>query len=396
MASHRNCCAGAANLQYTLDFNEDDVFLSIVPLHHILGTIGDFIMPMSVGASVSYCEGLQHLPRNIKETRPTTLFTAPAIVEGIYKQIWFTLKKTGKAEQIQQLIAENNFSLEQSREVFKEIYDGVLGGRLKMFANGGAAISPEVVKGWRDFGVLALTGWGLTETLAPISCEGPEHIRNNSAGLIVPNTEWKILNPDENGHGEIVIKGPSVMLGYYEDEEATKEAFTEDRYLHTGDFVNVDKDNFIYILGRLKNIIKTKNGELVFPEELELLLTANPYVKECLVFAKAMEGSDDSVVATSVFPDKDAIREKFGDIDDAQIVKIMNEQIQSFNSDMPPSKVIWDVTVRDTEFEKTPSRKIKRYGDNLPPQAAHTASMAGSVQDISTSNTAPKADHDLR
>jgi len=359
MLSHKNLCSNVAGVQTLLKFDETDTFLSVLPMHHSYEATIGFLTPISVGASVGFCEGLKYITKNLQELKPTILTCVPAIVEGIYRKSWIAIEQAGKKEEIEKVLSQGELSVEKARTIFKNIYEG-LGGRLRLFLCGAATSAPEVVKGMRNFGVFTLTGYGLTEASPVVTLNQIENYRDASIGLCIPTIQMRVDNPNAEGVGELVVKGPNVMIGYYEDEEQTK-AVLEDGWLRTGDLVYVDDDGFIYVAGREKNVIITKNGKNVYPEEMEVLLSLNKYIKECVIFAKELKRKEDSTVAVSIFPDMEKINEDYGKISEEKVLELIKEQVREFNKTQVSYKVIKYVELRNTEFAKTTSMKIKRY-----------------------------------
>lgn len=363
MLSHKNYCTEIQGILRMVKFTENDVFFSIVPYHHNLGQIADFLMPLSVRASIGHCEGLRYIAKNMQELKPSVVSCAPAIAEMFLRQIWGAIEKAGKKEQIEQLLSKSELTIEQSREIFKEILQG-FGGELRVLPCSGASLPPEVAKGLRNFGIDSAVAYGLTETTAGISISQLGNLNNNSVGILMPGVQMSIDNPNKEGVGEFLLKWDGLMIGYYEDEQSTKEALTEDGFLRTGDLGYVDKDGFLYISGRKKNVIITKNGRNVFPEELEEVLLQSQYIKECLVFEKELKTrvKEDLIIAVSVFPDFEKITTDFGDIDKAEISRMLKDEIAKFNESLPPYKAIKHLDeLRETPFPRTTSGKIKRY-----------------------------------
>lgn len=261
-------------------------------LHHTYECVCGFLMPLYLGASIAYCEGLKYIVKNLSEARPTMFLCVPLIVESLHKKIWQNAKKSGKADTLRRMIAMNKkmkkIGIDLAPIFFKKIH-ALFGGRMRIIICGGAAIDPDILQGIRDFGINAVQGYGLTEC-APICALNPDkYPKNDAAGYPPPGFELKIHNPDpETGIGEICTKGGNVMLGYYKNPEATAEVI-RDGWFHTGDIGYLDEDNYVHITGRIKNVIITKNGKNVYPEEIENYLARIPYVNESLVWGKESE-----------------------------------------------------------------------------------------------------------
>jgi long-chain acyl-CoA synthetase len=250
------------------------------------------------------------------------------------------------------------------RKVFKEIFDGV-GGNLRLVVSAAAPIDKKVGKWYSDLGVLFLQGYGLTET-SPISAVTPDYdARIGSAGKTIINGKVKVDDPDEKGEGELLISTNTLMLGYYEDEEATKEVIEYDkdgtRWFHSGDIGYVDNDDYIYITGRIKNVIVTQNGKNIYPEELELMLSNVEEIQECMVYGKEVEGENELIVTCRALPNYDKIKETYGEKTDKEIFDILWDKIKEINKKVTTYKVIKGLEIKDGEFIKTTTKKIKRF-----------------------------------
>ena len=281
-----------------------DRLMSILPLHHTYESTIGFLLPMATGSSIGVCEGLKYIQPNMKELQPTALLTVPLLVETLYKKIDANIKKSKKDGLVKSMIHVTNalkaVGIDIKRKVFKEIYDN-LGGKIRIIVSAAVPIDAKIGRWVQDIGINFLQGYGLTET-SPIAALTPEfEPKVGSAGKPVICAEIKIDNPNENGEGEVLIKSKTLMLGYYENEEATKEAI-QDGWFHSGDIGYLDEDGFLYITGRCKNVIVTQNGKNIDPEEIELLLGKIPEIKECMVYGKEGEG-DELIISVKVIPD---------------------------------------------------------------------------------------------
>ena len=276
-------------------------------------------------------------------------------------KIWAGIEKQGKTKLVKTMIKITNAmgkpGKKLKKKVFKSIYE-TFGGNIRLFIAGAAAINPEVSKGYQDLGILALQGYGLSEC-APIVALNPNTCpKDDAAGLPLFNTDVKIVDKNDEGVGEIVTKGEHVMLGYYKNEEATKEVM-KDGYFHTGDLGYIDEDGFVHITGRKKNVIITKNGKNVYPEEIESIINDLEYVKESMVYGKKED--DDITLTVQLLPDIEKIKEEFGEIDLEEIKKIIWKDIKKINENLVVYKRIKNLELRDKDFEKTTTMKIKRY-----------------------------------
>jgi long-chain acyl-CoA synthetase len=367
MLSHRNICTNIMSVCRTVATKSSDVSLSILPLHHTFECTLGFLAMIYSGAAIAFNEGLKHISKNFREARPTYLMAVPLLVENMYKKIWDQAgKKTGKKTLLKGALIVSGilydvFEIDIRRILFKSIHMN-LGGRLRLLIIGGAAVDPDVSKAFRKFGIRVLQGYGLTECSPLVTGNRDSAFRDNSVGLPLPDVQVKIDNADKKGIGEIITKGDNVMLGYYKNEEATAKCL-KDGWFHTGDLGKVDGNGFFYITGRLKNVIIAKNGENIFPEEVEAYINKSPYVLESMVTGNLDKGSGETKVSAHIFPDIEAIKEKFKlvSVSKEDILSIINDVIRSVNSNMPLYKRVRAYTIRDTEFAKTTTQKIKRY-----------------------------------
>ncbi len=344
---------------------EDRVF-SVLPLHHTYESTIGFLYPMAMGASIAVCQGLRHIASDMKETSPTAIIAVPLLIESLYKKINQGIEKSGKATAVKSMISLTNglknLGIDVKRKVFKDIYEN-LGGRLRIVVSAAAPIDAKVGKWLEDIGILFLQGYGLTET-APIAALTPDFdTRVGSAGKSVVWDEIKIDNPNERGEGEILIKGKTVMLGYYEDPKATSDAI-KDGWFHSGDIGYMDEDGFIYITGRSKNVIVTQNGKNIYPEEIENLLSKVEEIAECMVYGKEVAGEKELIITARVIPDREMIKEIHGDnLSEEQIYKIIWEQIKKVNRKLTNYKTVKKLEIKSDEFEKTSTMKIKRFAE---------------------------------
>lgn len=367
MLSHKNICYNVHQQCQMIDIEKEDIFLSMLPIHHVYECVCGFLTPLYRGAAVAYCEGLRYIQKNMQEAHVSVFLSVPLVFETLYRKIWEGIDKQGKTKLVKIMIKFTNvldkIGIHLKHKVFKEIYEQ-LGGNARLFIAGAASVSPEVSKGFRDFGILTLQGYGLTEC-APIVCLNRDiYYKDDAIGLPLVGSEVKIDNVNEDGIGEICTKGDHVMLGYYENEEATKEVL-KDGWFYTGDLGYMDKDGFIHMTGRKKNVLITKNGKNVYPEEIEGLLNDNEYIKESMVYAKK-EKNDTKIVADIIL-DKEYIEEKFKEDPktEEEIKSIVWEEVKKINQSLVIYKHVKEIRIREKEFEKTTTMKIKRYVENI-------------------------------
>jgi long-chain acyl-CoA synthetase len=362
MLSQKNICENAIGIVKKLKFTSEDSTLALLPFHHALPAVVMHVLVYS-GARYSFCDGLKYITQNLAEYECTVLVAVPAIIEVVYKRITKQIEKEGKTKLVKNMTKVTNvldkLNIKIKKNVFKDVHNA-LGGHIRMILSGAAAIDPKVLNGLKDLGLRVIQGYGLTETSPVLTVESDFAEKPGSSGKAIANVELKIADKDENGIGEIVAKGPNVMLGYYKNEEATKKVIDADGWCHTGDLGYLDKDGFLYITGRKKNVIVQKNGKNIFPEELETLINHIPFVKESIVYGRPTWDGDLDVCVKIVY-DKNEIKEVHGYKSEEDILKDMKEQIAKINENMPPYKHIRDVIVTDEELIKTTTAKVKRY-----------------------------------
>lgn len=366
MLCNRNLAANInAITPYVMLYPEDRMF-SVLPLHHTYESTIGFLYPMAMGASIVVCQGLRHIVNDMKDTHPTAMLAVPLLIETLYKKINQTIEKSGKAKLVKSMIhvtnALQNVGVDIKRKVFKDIHES-LGGSLRIIVSAAAPIEPAVGKWIEDIGIFFLQGYGLTET-APISAVTPDFDRRTgSAGKTVLCNQIRIKDPNEKGEGEILIKGDTVMMGYYNDPLETARAM-EDGWFNSGDIGYIDEDNFVYITGRSKNVIVTQNGKNIYPEELEGLLSHVEEISECMVYGKEVAGEKELVITVRAIPDYERIAELHGEgLSEEEIYKLIWEQIRQVNRKVSNYKTIKKLEIKKGEFEKTSTKKIKRYAE---------------------------------
>ena len=366
MICNRNLAENINAISAYVKLAPKDRFFSVLPLHHTYESTIGFLLPMAVGASIAVCQGLKYIVPNLKETKPTALLAVPLLIENLYKKINQSIEKGGKAGLVNSMMHVTNalktVGIDIKKKVFSEIYEN-LGGNLKYVVSAAAPIDAKVGKWLQDIGIIFLQGYGLTET-APIAALTPEYdTRVGSAGKAVICDEIKIHAPNEKGEGEVWIKGKTVMLGYYENEEATKEVM-HDGWFNAGDIGYIE-DGFLYITGRSKNVIVTQNGKNIYPEEIELLLGKVDEIKECMVYGKQMNPEDKELtISVKVIPNYEKIEEKYGkDLTETQIHDIIWDEIKKVNRKLTSYKAIKNLEIKKDEFEKTTTMKIKRFAE---------------------------------
>ena len=363
MLSHKNICTNLKDITSVIKVNTEDRFLSFLPLHHTFECTVGFLYPVSTGGAIAFCDGIRHIAENIKEYKITAMISVPILFESMYKKVMKGIEKKGKLDKVKKGIKISNFLLKLGidirRKLFKEIHDN-LGGKVRLFVAGGAALDPEAEKGFNELGFTMYQGYGLTETSPVVSAEDDKYRRLGSIGKAFPSLEVKIDEPDEDGIGELMVKGDTVMLGYYNNEEATKESIEEDGWFHTGDLAKIDKDGYIFISGRKKFVIVLKNGKNIFPEEIEFLVNKIEGIKESFVYGRPEDDGDYKICAKIVY-DKEQMKELYNLENEEEIKDFIWKEIKKVNKTMPAYKYIRDITITDKELIKTTTQKIKRF-----------------------------------
>ena len=367
MLSHKNIAADLMIAPTVLKVYTWDVFFSVLPLHHTYECTAGFLMPLYKGAAIAYCQGLKYITKNLAEAKPTMFLGVPAIFEKLYSTIWRNIRKQGKEALLKKIIKVNNVTKKIGIDLGKKFFGqitGVFGGRMRLLICGGAAINPEVLNGLRNFGILALQGYGLTEC-APLGALNPDTAPNaSSIGISFPGSPIRIADVNEEGIGEICIKGENVMLGYYQMPEATAEVIDRDGWFHTGDLGYIDDNGYVYITGRKKNVIITKNGKNVYPEEIEYQLTTIPFVQEAFVFEQDSSDAQDTVIAASIRMDEEALGEILGsEYTEDAVKKLIWDEVDRLNDNSPNYRKIRKVIIRKTDFVKNTSNKLVRFAE---------------------------------
>ncbi len=362
--SHRNIASNIMAMSSMIKVYISDVFLSVLPLHHTYECTCGFLCVLYLGASIGYSEGLRYIKKNLDELKPSVILSVPLLFEKTYKTIMKSAENSGSLKKLETFIKIAD-ALRLNNKIRRKLFSSViagLGGNMRLMISGAAAISPTVSKFYRAVGIDFLQGYGLTECSPIICLNSDKDFVDESAGKPLPGVEVVILDKDSEGIGEICAKGPNIMKGYMNMPEENAKAF-EGGYFHTGDLGYMDKNDFVYITGRKKSVIVTKTGKNIFPEELEQKLDKSKYVEECLVFG-VTDKNGDSIITASVYPALQIFEEEFNNTDKKFIHDKIMELVQEVNSQVPTYKAIKKLVIRDNEFEKTTTRKIKRYGDN--------------------------------
>ena len=342
----------------------EDRFFSVLPLHHTYECTAGFLIPLYRGASVAYCEGLRYIAKNMQESQPTMMLAVPAIFENIYGKIWENIRKQGKEKTVKTMEKLSWWLFDKAGIdvrgiIFKQIHAN-FGGKLRIGIVGAAAMNPDVIKGYRKLGIHMIQGYGLTEAAPLAALNRDAYYNDKSAGREVPGISLKIDSPNEEGIGEICVKGDNIMLGYYENEEATNESII-DGWLHTGDLGYINEEGFLFITGRLKSVLITKNGKNVYPEEVEAIINKSLLIKESMIYQKDNKDGDDTFIAAIIVPDFEYIKDNIGELSEEELKEKLWEEVKKANSELVGYKHVKEIKVREKELEKTTTLKIKRY-----------------------------------
>jgi len=369
MLSHKNICHDIMGVSQLLTADTRDSILSILPLHHTYECTAGFLTMVYLGVSIGFCEGLRHIQKNLQEYKPSIIMSVPLILENVYNKVEKKAKKENKYVKLRiglfiaPVLARLGFK-DIQRKMFSEIHES-LGGNLRLIISGASALNPKISKAFRAMGFNLLQGYGLTECSPIVTVNRLEEYKDGSVGLPLPGVEIKIDNPGKDNIGEILVKGENVMLGYYKNEEATREAL-RDGWLYTGDYGRIDRDGFLYITGRKKNVIVTKNGKNIYPEDIELYLNQSPYILESLVYGVDDPEEDETKVCAQIVPRMETFEEELGRTPtDEEIHRIILAEVKKVNKKLSSYKRVQHFDIRKEEFEKTTTKKIKRYVELL-------------------------------
>ena len=370
MLSHKNLCANVYSCSCVVPTFGKYTCFSILPMHHTYEFTLDYLFMTAAGGTIGICQGLKYFSKDIKLIKPDFVLCVPAFIERISKTIEKNIKDTGKAKMIKvvQKVATgfNKLGIDFRRKVFKQVQDG-FGGNLKYLFCGAAPLDPELIDVMESYGFNFLQGYGLTETSPLVSGTSLKFDANGTVGKAVEGVEIRVdlsKNEDENSNiGEIIVKGDNVMLGYYNDPKATKEAL-KDGWFYTGDLGYFNVAGNLVITGRKKNVIVTANGKNIYPEEIENLINKLPFVSETMVYGKIKDKkSKDVIVAARVTLDREAIEQKYGEDNipsDYEIYDIVLEEIKRINRMLSTYKNVKELEIKKDEFVKTTTMKVKR------------------------------------
>ena len=362
MLSQKNICANLSDFASWVRLYPTDTLLSFLPIHHTFECTVTFLYGFYSGCTVAFCDGLKYIQKNLAEYKVSVFVAVPLVLETMYKKIQKAIHDQGKHKLMKRMINISNGLLkcriDLRKVIFKQILDN-FGGNLRVVLYGSAPMDKETIVGFNNFGIALVQGYGLTETSPVIAAESDKEKMPGSVGLALPSLNVKVENPNENGEGEILVKGPSVMMGYYHNEEENQKAFV-DGWFRTGDYGYIAEDGFIYVTGRKKDIIVLKNGKNVYPQEIEFLINKIPYVTESLVYQREKDKTDTMLCAKIVY-DKDMIKEKLGEKTVKEYKDSIWEEIKEMNKQLPVFKHIKQITITTEPLIKTTTQKVKRY-----------------------------------
>ncbi|MDR1134727.1 MAG: AMP-binding protein [Clostridiales Family XIII bacterium] len=363
MLSHKNLAANVYNMSKYVNVT-GFTGLSVLPMHHTYEMTCHIMTAIFQGCRVAICEGLKYIVKNMAESKASVILAVPLIFENMHKKVWKNAESKGKAGKMRKAIMLSKLvggqNIKSTKRLFKEVHQA-MGGEMKLMIAGGAPIDPLVIEDFNAMGVCTIQGYGMTENSPIIAVNKDRYSKPAAAGLPMPGTLVEIIDKDENGIGEIICKGDSVMLGYYDDPEETARVIV-DGWLHTGDYGYMDNEGFLFVTGRKKNIIVTKNGKNISPEELEYYLYKIPYIEEVIVWGKDDSNTGDIIICADIFPNYEYINETHGiRLNDAQLKRIIKEELDRVNEKLPLYKRVKRFALRDEEFEKTTTKKIKRF-----------------------------------
>ena len=359
--SHKNLASNLMDITSSLDdVNSSDVFLSFLPLHHVFECTVGFLFALYVGAETVFCDGIRHIVENLNEYKVTVMASVPAIYERIFKIIRREIAESGNLNEIlenEKIYA--NASMEEKKKIFKNIHE-ILGGNIRLLISGAASLDKEIEEKYRKLGLNLVQGYGLTETSPVIGIGTKKYYKLGSIGKTVPSVEAKVIDCNSEGIGELIVKGPNIMLGYYQNDEATEKAII-DGWFHTGDLAKIDKDGYIFICGRKKNVIVLKNGKNIYPEEIEGLINKIEGVEESFIYGKPLSSDKENIkIYAKIVYDEEIMKNAYKIQNEKEIFEEIAKKIKEINSLMPKYKAIRGFSLTKEPLIKTTTNKLKR------------------------------------
>lgn len=362
MLSQYNICENVRAIASHVKLYPTDILLSFLPLHHTFECTITFLYGLYFGVTVAFCDGLRYIAQNLKEYKITVFVAVPLVLENMYKKLQKGIEESGKKDLLDKIKKVSNILLKYKIDLRRVLFKSVLkqlDEHLRVVLYGAAPMDPKTIIGYNELGIALVQGYGLTETSPVISTETDKEKRPGSVGIPLYNIKIKIEKPNDEGIGEIVVKGPSVMLGYYKNEEETKKVL-KDGWFYTGDYGYLDKDEFLYVTGRKKDIIVLQNGKNVYPQEVEFLINKIPYVKESIVYQRGQDQTDTMLCAKIVY-DKELIEETLGKKSEEEYKEIIWKEIKEINKTIPGYKHVKNITITTKPLIKTTTQKVKRF-----------------------------------
>ncbi len=359
MLSQTNIVSDMTQGMYLFDITRKT--LNVLPPHHTFGSTVNYVGHYAQGCEIYITSGIKYLLNELKEQQPTHLVLVPLFVETLYRRIWATAEKNGIDKKLKTGMKLSNalrkVGIDRRRSIFAQVHE-TFGGKLEMIICGGAALNQDIIDFFDAIGITVLNGYGITECAPLVSCNRNEWQKNGSVGLPIIGEEVRIFEPDLNGEGEICVKGPNVMMGYYEEPEATAAVIDSDGFFHTGDYGKLDDEGWLFITGRKKNLIIFSNGKNVYPEEIETEISRIRGVLEVVVYAgESKSNPEKEVIVAEIFPDYEQL--KADGVSDVK--EYFDEHVKVANTRMAPYKKVGMIKIRKEEFIKNTSRKITRF-----------------------------------
>ena len=368
MLSHRNLASNCMQLSMLFKIPDPGIVLSILPIHHVYEMTCDILTTFYQGKTIAICEGIKYIQKNMEEVHANVMLGVPLVFEKMYKGMWKQAKRRGEDQKLRRAIdLSKSLRLYNNKTIIRRLFKAIhnsFGGDMQYFIVGGAAADPYIIEEFEAMGIPMIQGYGMSENSPIICLNGDRYRKADSVGKPVPGTKLRIIDQDEDGIGEIIVKGPSVMMGYYENEEAT-EGVLRNEWLHTGDLGYIDEDGFVHITGRAKTVIVTKGGKNIFPEEVEAVLMESELVQEVIVHGVTDERVGNVMITADIYPNYELLKKDQGDLGESSVYHFYKELVEEFNKKLPPYKQVKRVNIRKEPFIKTTTGKIKRFGNKL-------------------------------